>query len=238
MPNVTPTQTKTALLDKLHITDSNAGASFGADGVDCRAGRPSAAVAQSGDRRDDRVGVARVGRRLRSRDRRSRARVRVVAGTSRAQTRRPRARPGHRAPRGERTAGRSRVARDGQDSRGRPRRSAGDDRHLRLCCRLVAPVVRIDAGLRAARAPHDGAVAPTRSRRCHYGIQFSRRRLGVERGHCRSVRRPGRLEAGRGHAALRDRRAAHCESRHGAITASRASSDSSSDRAVSSASRC
>ena len=46
-----------------------------------------------------------------------------------------------------------------QDHPGRPGRSAGDDRHLRLRRRPVAPALRPDHRLRAPRAPHARGLA-------------------------------------------------------------------------------
>ena len=107
------------------------------------------------------------------------------------------------------------VARDGQDPRGRSRRSAGDDRHLRLRDRAVAAALRPDHRVGTARPPHDGTVAPARADRRDHRVQFSRRGLVVERGDCRGVRRYRGLEAGRADAALRDRGPADRQSRHG-----------------------
>src|SRR5438477_151923 len=75
-----------------------------------------------------------------------------------------------------------RAARGGEDHRRGAGRSAGDDRHLRLRCRVVAATVRADDRVRAARASHDGAVAPARSDRGDHGVQFPRGGVGLERG--------------------------------------------------------
>ena len=52
----------------------------------------------------------------------------------------------------------------GKITPGSARRSAGDDRHLRLRRRPVAPALRPDDRQRAARPPDDGAVASARRR--------------------------------------------------------------------------
>ena len=69
----------------------------------------------------------------------------------------------------------------GQDHRRRRRRSAGDDRHLRLRGRPVAHALRPDDSIRAPEPSPDGAVASARCGRRHLRLQFSRRRLVLER---------------------------------------------------------
>ena len=61
------------------------------------------------------------------------------------------------------------------------RRGPGDDRHLRLRGRPVAPARTAAPCLGAARAPADGDLAPARRRRRHLGVQLPGRGLGVER---------------------------------------------------------
>ena len=100
-------------------------------------------------------------------------------------------------------------------SRRRHRRSAGDDRHLRFCCRPLAAVVRADHALRAARSPHVRAVAPARPHRHHHLIQLPRGGLVVERRRRRRLRRYDALEAVLVDAADRHRGTAHLQPRHG-----------------------
>ena len=85
--------------------------------------------------------------------------------------------------------GRLVIDRGRQDPPGRPRRSAGDDRHLRFRRRPVAPALRPHHRDRAARPSHDGDVASARRGRHHQRLQFSRRRLGVERRARAGLRR-------------------------------------------------
>ena len=66
----------------------------------------------------------------------------------------------------------------GKIAPGGPRRSAGDDRHLRLRGRPVAPAVRPDHRLRAPRPPHDREVAPARAGRRDHGLQLPGRGVG------------------------------------------------------------
>ena len=72
----------------------------------------------------------------------------------------------------------ARHARDRQDPVRRPRRSAGDDRHLRLRGRPVAPALRPDHRHRAAGPPHDGDVASARRRAASSRRSTSRSRCG------------------------------------------------------------
>ncbi len=58
----------------------------------------------------------------------------------------------------------ARHARGGQDRVRGPRRGPGDDRHLRLRGRPVAPALRPHHRHRAARPPDDGDLAPARRR--------------------------------------------------------------------------
>ncbi len=61
-------------------------------------------------------------------------------------------------------------------------RSAGDDRHLRLRRRPVAPALRPDHRHRAPRAPDDGDLAPAGRGRRDLRLQLPGGRLVVERG--------------------------------------------------------
>ena len=58
------------------------------------------------------------------------------------------------------------------------RRGPGDDRHLRLRGRPVAPALRPDHAVRAPRPPADGDLAPARRRRRDLARSTSRRRCG------------------------------------------------------------
>ena len=111
----------------------------------------------------------------------------------------------------------------------RPRRSPGDDRHLRFRGRPLAPALRPDHRHRAAGPPHDGDLASARRRRHHLRLQLPGRGLGVERGAGAGLRRQPGLEAVREDAAHRARRAGACSSaprrvsamrRHGLVAAS------------------
>ena len=107
------------------------------------------------------------------------------------------------------------AARDGQDTRRRPRRGSGDDRHLRLRDRPVAAALRPHHRVGAARPSHDGTVAPAGRGGRHHRVQLPGRRVVLERGPGRGLRRQRRLEAGRAHAAHGARRAAHRQPRDG-----------------------
>ena len=72
----------------------------------------------------------------------------------------------------------------------RPRRSAGDDRHLRFRGRSFAPALRPHHRVRTPASSHDGAMASARPRRRHHGFQFSRRGVGVEHRARAGVRQP------------------------------------------------
>ena len=91
--------------------------------------------------------------------------------------------------------GRAGDPRGRQDHLRGPRRSAGDDRHLRLRGRPVAPALRPHHRLRAPRPPDDGAVASARAVRRHHGLQLPGRGLVLERRARRRLRRSGDLEA-------------------------------------------
>ena len=197
------------LLKKLSIEDVNPGACYGPDGwiTDSQGSRmisynpatgdPIAAVVQSGPETYERV-VAEAARAFDA--------WRMTPAPKRGDVVRD---LGERAAGDERTAGRPRQPRNGQDPRGRTRRSAGNDRYLRLRGRIVAPALRPDDGLGAPRASHDGAMASAGRHRRDHGIQLSCRRVVLEQRDRRGVRRSGGLEAGRTDPAVRDCRAAH-----------------------------
>ena len=82
------------------------------------------------------------------------------ATTPGAGARRPRAPARRAAPRAQGRARRAGVDRGRQDPLRGPRRGPGDDRHLRLRRRPLAPAARPHDRQRAARPPADGDVAP------------------------------------------------------------------------------
>ena len=92
-------------------------------------------------------------------------------------------------------ARRARHARDRQDRAGRARRSAGDDRHLRLRRRALAAALRPHDRVRAPGAPHARAVASARPGRRDQRVQLSGGRVGVERRARARLRRRRGLEA-------------------------------------------
>ena len=96
-------------------------------------------------------------------------------------------------------------ARIRQDPAGGLRRGAGDDRHLRLRGRPVAPALRPDDRLGAPRPRHARDLAPDGRVRRDHRLQLSRRALGLERGAGPGLRRSGDLEAIGEDAALRAR---------------------------------
>ncbi len=122
-------------------------------------------------------GVQRVARRTRAAARRTGAAVR--RGTARSEAR-------------SRRTGHGRVR---QDPAGRSRRSAGDDRHLRLRGRSVAPALRTDDGVRTARPRDARNVAPGRRVRHHHRVQLPGGAVVLERGAGDRLRRSGDLEA-------------------------------------------
>ena len=69
-----------------------------------------------------------------------------------------------------------------QDRSGGARRGAGDDRHLRLRGRPLAPALRPHHRVGAARPPDDGDMAPARRGRRHHGLQLPGRGLELELG--------------------------------------------------------
>ena len=95
------------------------------------------------------------------------------------------------------------TPRGGQDPLRGARRGPGDDRHLRLRGRAVAPALRRHDALGAARAPADGDVAPARRGRCHLRLQLPGGRVVVEHRGRAGLRRRGGLEAVRADAADR-----------------------------------
>ena len=114
-------------------------------------------------RRDDRTGDrGRRGCGLRARGCRLSNHWRNGPGAA-ARRARPAARRGAAAAKAARSPG---HARSRQDPGRGPRRGAGDDRHLRLRRRPVAPALRPHHRQRAARPPDDGAVASARARCC------------------------------------------------------------------------
>ena len=83
----------------------------------------------------------------------------------------------------------------GQDPLRGGGRGPGDDRHVRLRRRPVAPAPRPDDRQRAAPAPDDRAVASAGADRDHHGVQLPGRRLGLERHGRGRLRRHDGLEA-------------------------------------------
>ena len=77
----------------------------------------------------------------------------------------------------------------------RSRRSAGDDRHLRLRRGAFSPALRFDDRHRTPRAPHGGDLASARRRGYHLGVQFSGRGLVMECRAGTGLRQQRRLEA-------------------------------------------
>ena len=98
--------------------------------------------------------------------------------------------------------GRAGDARGRQDRLRGPGRSAGDDRHLRLRRRPLAPIVRSRHRLGASGPSHDRDLASDGAVRDHFRLQFSGRGLVLERGAGARLRRSGDLEAVREDAAL------------------------------------
>ena len=163
-------------------------------------------------RRGNRAHILRY-RRVDRRENLSKCRsVPAMARRARAETRRTRAavrRGIARAQGCSRSAG---HARSRQNPAGRPRRSSGDDRHLRFRGRSVAPALWPHHRVGTARPSHDGAMAADRSRRDHFRVQFSCRGMGME---CRAgarLRRLRDLEAFREDASDRACHARRCSS--------------------------
>ena len=107
----------------------------------------------------------------------------------------------------------TRHAGDGQDHRRSRRRGAGDDRHLRLRGRPLAPALRAHHRQRTAGAPADRAMASARPRRHHQRVQLPRGRLGLEFRARRRLRRRLPLEAIEQNVALRHRGHPHRRAR-------------------------
>ena len=122
----------------------------------------------------------------RRRDRAREVRAAALAIRAGAAPRRARAAVRQRVARREERARHARHARDGQAPAGRPGRSAGDDRHLRLRGRAVASAARPHHRLRAARPSHARDVASVRRVRRHLRVQLSRSRCGRGTQHSRS----------------------------------------------------
>ena len=134
-------------------------------------------------------------RRRRRRGRRRHRGLRHVAHHAGAGPRQPRAPPRRAAARAQGRPRRAGVDRGRQDPLRRPRRGPGDDRHLRLRRRPVAPAARPDDRQRAARPPDDGDVAPDGAVRRDHGVQLPGRGVVVERRAGARRRRPGAVEA-------------------------------------------
>ena len=83
----------------------------------------------------------------------------------------------------------------GKDYRRRRRRSAGDDRYLRLRGWSVAHALWPDDSIGTAQSPFDGAMASTRRCRGYHRLQFSGRGLVVERSPRRRLWRRDCLES-------------------------------------------
>ena len=98
--------------------------------------------------------------RVRGRERRGLRRVARLAG---AAARRAGARARRPPARAQGAARRAGHARGRQDPQRGPGRGAGDDRHVRLRGRPVAPALRADHRLGARAPPHARAVAPARA---------------------------------------------------------------------------
>ena len=111
------------------------------------------------------------------------------------------------------------VDRNRQDRLRGAGRSAGDDRHLRLRDRPVAPALWPDHRLGAARPPDDGNLASARRHGRDQRIQFSGRGVGLERGPRAGVRQPGHLEAVGENSAHRARGAGDLRAHRGRVRA-------------------
>ncbi|MNS97787.1 hypothetical protein D3C72_1321340 [compost metagenome] len=94
-----------------------------------------------------------------------------------------------------------------QDPPGRTRRSAGDDRHLRLCRGTLTPAARADDCLGAPRARDARDLASVRAMRGDFGVQLPGGGVGVERGAGAGLRQWRGLEAVGEDAAVRAGRA-------------------------------
>ena len=104
-------------------------------------------------------------------------------------------------------------ARIRQDPAGRSRRSAGDDRHLRLRRGSVATALRADDGVGTSRARDARDVASGRRVRRHHRVQLPGAPLVLERGAGARLRRSGDLEAVREDAAVGARHTANLRPR-------------------------
>ena len=135
--------------------------------------------------------LARMHRTRRRRHRRRRSArgsrgLRGLARRARAAARRARAAARRGAAAREGRARRARHARDRQDRAGGPRRGAGDDRHLRLRGRPVAPALRPHDRIGAAGPPDARDVASARPGRRRSPPSTSRSRCGAGTPRSRS----------------------------------------------------
>src|SRR5581483_4626352 len=174
-----------------------------------------AGIDQPGDGSGDCGGQSVPGGRLRTGRAGRRRGVSDVADGAGAQARRNRPvdRPG--PAREEGRAGQLGLDGGREDQGGGRRGGAGNDRHGRLRGRPVSDVVRALDALRAAEPSDVRAVASPRAGRGDHRLQFSGRRLGLERLRRGGGRRSRDLETVAESAALRGRRAAHLQSGHG-----------------------
>lgn len=157
--------------------------------ADHRCGAVRAARRHRGGCRSGRRGGARGVSRVAERTGAGAGRAgQAVRGAARRAQGAPR-RPGHRRGREDPLRG--------------ARRSAGDDRHLRLRGRSVPAALRPHDALRASRAPADGDLAPAGRGRRDLRVQLPGGRVGVERRGGPGLRRHRGLEALRAHPADR-----------------------------------
>ncbi len=119
--------------------------------------------------------------------------------------------------RGEGRSGKAGDDRGGQDPVRGCRRSAGDDRCLRLCGRAFPAIIRPDHRDRAAGTPDDGSLASAGRRRRDFGVQLSGRGVGMERRPGARLRQQRRMETVRKDAADRARGAGGFRARDGAV---------------------
>ena len=153
-----------ALLARLGLSAVNPGAWSGAHGWSSSAGRRAHQRAQSRRRRAHRAGAPGERRRTTRTSCAARSRPRppgaTVPAPKRGEAVRLLGEELRRHKTGPRHAG---LARERQDPRRGPGRSAGDDRHRRLRRRPVAHALRPHHALRAPAAPHVRAVASARA---------------------------------------------------------------------------
>ena len=146
-------------------------------------------------RRRDRPRPRDAGRRHAGDHRARPQRLPRLARGSGAAAGRARASAGEELRAAKEALGRAGHARGRQDRLRGPRRSAGDDRHLRFRRRPVAAAVRPDHRLRAPGPSHDRDLASAGAVRDHLRLQFPGRGLVLERGAGAGVRRCRDLEA-------------------------------------------